>query len=215
MFGSVLRRTCKPLFTATGANVHIGRNCKNVASIALTHFHAPQCTPKARAFSCWAMGAMRAAMPMQGMLHGAARMGATPVARVHPNAIIQRSMANARHKKMIKLAKGYRNRANCYSVAVQRVHKARQYAYRDRKVKKRDFRSLWIQRINAGVRQYNYFPYSVFMNRLKTQDVQLNRKVLADMAVSEPLSFRSVVEVANAAAKASAKPAAAKAAAKA
>jgi len=114
-------------------------------------------------------------------------------------------MANARHKKMIKLAKGYRNRANCYSVSVQRVHKARQYAYRDRKVKKRDFRSLWIQRINAGVRQYNYFPYSVFMNRLKTQDVRLNRKVLADMAVSEPLSFRSVVEVANTNAKAASK----------
>jgi len=106
-------------------------------------------------------------------------------------------MANQRHKKMIKLAKGYRGRANCFSVAVQRVHKARQYAYRDRKVKKRDFRTLWIQRINAGVRQYNYFPYSVFMNRLKVQDVRLNRKVLADMAISEPLSFRSVVEVAN------------------
>ena len=99
---------------------------------------------------------------------------------------------------MIKLTKGYRGRSNCYSVAVQRVHKARQYAYRDRKVKKREFRKLWIQRINAGCRMYSFFPYSIFMNKLGTNNVGLNRKVLADIAVSEPLSFRSVLEVARA-----------------
>ena len=113
-------------------------------------------------------------------------------------AIQVRGMANHRHKKIIKLAKGYRGRTNCYTVALQRVHKARQYAYRDRKVKKREFRKLWIQRINAGCRMYNMFPYSIFMNKLGKNNVGLNRKVLADMVVSEPLSFRSVLEVARA-----------------
>ncbi|KAJ1422370.1 50S ribosomal protein L20P [Ochromonadaceae sp. CCMP2298] len=106
-------------------------------------------------------------------------------------------MANHRHKKIIKLAKGYKGRANrCFTVALPRVIKARQYAYRDRKVKKREFRALWIQRINAASRMYG-LPYSVLMHRLEKSDVGLNRKVLADLAVTEPLSFKSVVEVAK------------------
>ena len=109
-----------------------------------------------------------------------------------------RGMANYRHKKIIKLAKGTRGRTNCYTVALQRVHKMRQYAYRDRKVKKREFRKLWIQRINAGTRMHGFFPYSVLINRMHNNNIQLNRKVLADMAVTEPLSFRSVLEVARA-----------------
>mmetsp|Transcript_62660 Transcript_62660/g.123331 ORF Transcript_62660/g.123331 Transcript_62660/m.123331 type:complete len:142 (+) Transcript_62660:72-497(+) len=110
---------------------------------------------------------------------------------------VVRGMANQRHKKMIKLAKGYRGRANrCFTVAIQRVTKARQYAYRDRKVKKRDFRTLWIQRINASSRMYG-LPYSVMMSNLTRKDVALNRKILADLAVTEPLSFKSVVEVAK------------------
>mmetsp|Transcript_10892 Transcript_10892/g.17730 ORF Transcript_10892/g.17730 Transcript_10892/m.17730 type:complete len:140 (-) Transcript_10892:209-628(-) len=108
-----------------------------------------------------------------------------------------RGMANHRHKKIIKLAKGYRGRANrCYTVAYHRVLKARQYAYRDRKVKKREFRSLWIQRINAASRMYG-LPYSVLMNKLDQSDIGLNRKVLSELAVTEPLSFKSVVEVAK------------------
>jgi len=108
-----------------------------------------------------------------------------------------RGMANHRHKKILKLAKGYRGRAkSCYTVAIQRVTKARQYAYRDRKVKKRDIRKLWIQRINAGTRMYG-LPYSFFINSMLRANIQLNRKVLADMAVTEPLSFKSVVVVAK------------------
>ena len=107
-----------------------------------------------------------------------------------------RSMANHRHKKYIKLAKGYRGRTNIISVAYRRVQKARQYAYRDRKVKKRDFRKLWIQRINAGSRIYG-IPYSKLTNNLLRSDIKLNRKVLSDLAMTEPLSFRSIVEVAK------------------
>ena len=112
--------------------------------------------------------------------------------------VVSRGMANHRHKKVIKLAKGYRGRANrVYSIAYHRVQKARQYAYRDRKVKRRDFRSLWIQRINAGARIYG-ITYSTFINSMAGANIVLNRKVLADIAVTEPLSFRSVVEVAKA-----------------
>jgi len=147
------------------------------------------CKP-ARSFTTWAMKSLRTSQH---------NTFAAPInSAAQAQSIQVRGMANHRRKKMVKLAKGYRGRAHLYSVAVQRVHKARQYAYRDRKVKKRDFRSLWIQRINAGCRQYNYFPYSVFMNKLRVTNVQLNRKVLADMAVTEPLSFRSVLEVAKA-----------------
>lgn len=111
--------------------------------------------------------------------------------------LISRGMANQRHKKVIKLAKGYRGRANrCFTVALHRVNKARQYAYRDRKVQKREIRSLWIQRINAATRMYG-LPYSSLVNKMATSSIQLNRKVLADIAVTEPLSFKSVVEVAK------------------
>ena len=112
--------------------------------------------------------------------------------------IASRGMANARHKKMIKLAKGYRGRANrCFTVALHRVNKARQYAYRDRKVQKREIRSLWIQRLNASSRLYG-MPYNRLIHQLNASSIQLNRKVLADIAVTEPLSFKSVVEVAKA-----------------
>ena len=108
-----------------------------------------------------------------------------------------RNFANHRHKKILKLAKGYRGRANsCYTVAFHRVQKARQYQYRDRKTKKREFRSLWIQRINAASRIYG-LPYSVLMNSLQRSAISLNRKVLADVAATEPLSFKSIIEVAK------------------
>ena len=113
-----------------------------------------------------------------------------------------RGMANHRHKKIVKLAKGYRGRANrCFTVALHRVAKARQYAYRDRKVQRREVRSLWIQRINAATRMYG-MPYSSLINKMNASNIQLNRKVLADMAITEPLSFKSVVEVAKNKAKA-------------
>eukprot|EP00752_Nemacystus_decipiens_P002322 g2195.t1 len=101
---------------------------------------------------------------------------------------------NHKHKKIIKMAKGYRGRSkSVFKIAIQKVEKALQQAYRDRKNKKRDFRRLWIERINAGVRQHG-MPYSVFVNKAKKADVDLNRKVLAEMAVTEPYSFRAVVE---------------------
>lgn len=107
--------------------------------------------------------------------------------------------AHARHKKVIKAAKGYRGRGkNVYRVAVERVEKAMQYAYRDRRVRKRDFRGLWIQRINAATREAG-MTYSTFMDGLKKAGIELDRKILAELAVSEPEAFKSLVEQAQAA----------------
>ena len=101
--------------------------------------------------------------------------------------------ARARHKKVLKRAKGYfGRRKNTFKVANQAVEKAGQYAYRDRKVKKREFRRLWIQRINAGCR-LNGIKYSTFMNGLKKVNLNFNRKVLADIAALEPESFKEIV----------------------
>ena len=101
--------------------------------------------------------------------------------------------ARARHKKVIKRAKGYYGRRkNTFRVANQAVEKAGQYAYRDRKVRKRQFRSLWIQRINAGCRLHG-IKYSSFINGLKKINLNLNRKVLADLAAQEPDSFKEIV----------------------
>lgn len=103
-------------------------------------------------------------------------------------------VSKKRHKKVLKLAKGYRGRAkNCFRVAIEKVEKALRYAYRDRRARKRDFRSLWIQRINAGVRQYG-LVYSQFINGLTLANIDLDRKILADLAVREPEAFKSVVE---------------------
>jgi large subunit ribosomal protein L20 len=106
--------------------------------------------------------------------------------------------AHARHKKVIKAASGYRGRRkNCFRVATQAVDKARQYAYRDRKVKKRDFRSLWIVRINAAAREHG-LSYSRFMNGLSLAGIELDRKVLADIAVRDADGFAKLVETARA-----------------
>ncbi len=106
---------------------------------------------------------------------------------------------HARHRKVIKAAKGYRGRnKNVFSVAVERVEKGLQYAYRDRRTKKREFRKLWIQRINAAAR-LNGLTYSTFMNGLSLAGIELDRKVLADLAVREPDSFKSLVDQAQAA----------------
>lgn len=102
--------------------------------------------------------------------------------------------AHARHKKILKLAKGYRGRSkNCFRIALQRVEKALQYAYRDRRNKKRDFRGLWIQRINAGARELG-MTYSSFINGLTKAGVQVDRKVMADMAMNQPEAFKALVE---------------------
>lgn len=104
---------------------------------------------------------------------------------------------HARHKKIIALAKGYRGRSkNCYRIAIQRVEKGLQYAYRDRRTRKREFRALWIQRINAGVREHG-LTYSRFINGLVKAGVEIDRKVLADLAVREPAAFKTVVEKAQ------------------
>lgn len=97
------------------------------------------------------------------------------------------------------MAKGYRGRAkNCFRVAIEKVEKAMQYAYRDRKVRKRDFRSLWIQRINAAVREHGLI-YSRFISGLKAAQIDLDRKVLSDLAIREPETFGKIVEKAKAA----------------
>jgi len=107
--------------------------------------------------------------------------------------------SHARHKKVIKLARGYRGRSNSsYRVALQSVEKALQYAYRDRRVKKRTFRSLWIQRINAGAREYG-MTYSQFMNGLSRAGIEIDRKVLSDLAIRERDAFKALVDQAQAA----------------
>ena len=107
--------------------------------------------------------------------------------------------ARARHKKVLNAAKGYYGaRSRVYRVAVQAVTKAAQYAYRDRKVKKRTFRSLWIARINAAARQ-NEMTYSQFINGLNKAQIQIDRKVLADIAVHDIAAFKVVCDQAKAA----------------
>jgi large subunit ribosomal protein L20 len=98
-----------------------------------------------------------------------------------------------RHKKILKLAKGYRGRSNnCFSIAIEKVEKALQYAYRDRRNRKRDFRGLWIQRINAAVREHD-MVYSQFMGGLKKAEVDVDRKILAELAVNNPQGFADIV----------------------
>ena len=110
--------------------------------------------------------------------------------------------SHARHRKVLKQAKGYYGRRkNTIRVAKQAVDKAGQYAYRDRKVKKRTFRALWIQRINAAARE-NGLTYGRLIDGLKKAGIELDRKVLADIAVREHATFKGLVEAASAAAQA-------------
>ena len=110
-------------------------------------------------------------------------------------------VTHARHKKVIKAAKGYYGRRkNVFKVATQAVDKANQYATRDRKVRKRNFRALWIQRIKAGCRSIDdTLTYSRFINGLNKAGIEVDRKVLADLAACEPEAFASIVEKARAA----------------
>ncbi len=106
--------------------------------------------------------------------------------------------ARARHKKVLALAKGFRGRRkNVYRVAKQAVRKASQYAYRDRRNKKRDFRRLWIARINAAARECG-ITYSQFINGMNKAGITLDRKVLADIAVHDKAAFAGIVEQAKA-----------------
>jgi large subunit ribosomal protein L20 len=106
------------------------------------------------------------------------------------NAVASR----ARRKKVMKLAKGYfGRRKNVWTVAKNAVEKAMSYAYSGRKQKKRNFRALWIMRINAGARQYG-MSYSQFMGACKKSNIELNRKVLADLAMNHPEAFKAVVD---------------------
>ena len=107
--------------------------------------------------------------------------------------------SHARHKKVLDLAKGYRGRRKTtIKVARQAVEKAMQYAYRDRRAKKRDFRALWIQRVNAAARE-NGMTYGQFIHGMKLAGIELDRKVLADIAVHDSAAFASFVQQAGAA----------------
>ena len=106
---------------------------------------------------------------------------------------------HARHKKVLELAKGYRGRGStAYRVALEKVEKALRYAYRDRRNRKRDFRALWIQRINAGAREHG-LTYSQFMHGIKLAGLDLDRKVLSDIAIREPEAFQAIAVTARAA----------------
>ena len=105
--------------------------------------------------------------------------------------------SHARHKKILGRAKGYRGRSNnCFRIALEKVEKALQYAYRDRRVRKRNFRALWIQRINAAVRAEG-LTYSQFMHGTKLAGIELDRKVMADLAMNEGAAFKSVIDQAK------------------
>ena len=105
----------------------------------------------------------------------------------------------ARHKKIFKRAKGYYGRRkNVFRVAAQAVEKSMQYAYRDRRNKKRDFRGLWIQRINAAARLYG-ITYSQLINGLKKATIEIDRKILAEISVNQPETFKAIVEKAQSA----------------
>src|SRR5215510_14414059 len=109
--------------------------------------------------------------------------------------------AHARHKKVLKLAKGYRGRAKvAFRVGIEKVEKGLQYAYRDRRAKKRNFRGLWIQRINAAVREHG-LTYSQFINGIDKAGIEIDRKVMAEIAVAEPAAFSALVAQAQAALK--------------
>ncbi|MCF3946146.1 50S ribosomal protein L20 [Acidiphilium sp. AL] len=106
---------------------------------------------------------------------------------------------HARHKKVLKQSKGFVGRSSSsYRIALERLEKSLQYAYRDRRVKKREFRALWIQRINAAVREHG-MTYSQFIAALKQANIELDRKVLAAMAFDDAAGFAAIVEAAKAA----------------
>jgi large subunit ribosomal protein L20 len=108
---------------------------------------------------------------------------------------------HARHKKVLDMAKGYVGRANNnYRIALEKVEKGLQYAYRDRRNRKRDFRGLWIQRINAGAREHG-LTYSQFINGVKRAGIELDRKVLSDLAIREPAAFAAIATQAQEALK--------------
>ncbi len=107
---------------------------------------------------------------------------------------VNKVAARRRRKKILKLTKGYFGaRKNVYTVAKNTWEKGLLYAYRDRRNKKREFRKLWIQRINAAVRQYD-MNYSQFIGKLNAKDIQINRKVLADLAMNHPDAFKAIVD---------------------
>ena len=106
--------------------------------------------------------------------------------------------SKAKHKKVLKAVKGqWGRRKNTIRVAKQAMEKSMQYAYRDRRNKKRDFKSLWIQRINAGVREHG-LTYAKFIDGLKKANIEINRKILSEIAFHEPAAFKSIVEKAKA-----------------
>ena len=108
---------------------------------------------------------------------------------------ITSTVTKAKHKKILKLSKGYVGRSkNCYRIALQRFEKAMQYAYRDRRNKKRDFRALWIQRINAAVRKHGTI-YSKFISGLSKAGINLDRKVLSQIAVESEHQMKALVEI--------------------
>jgi large subunit ribosomal protein L20 len=107
--------------------------------------------------------------------------------------------SHARHKKVLKQAKGYRGRSHSnFRIALEKVEKGLRYAYRDRRAKKRNFRALWIQRINAGARELG-LTYSQFIAGAAKAGIALDRKILADLAVREPEAFKAIVQQAQAA----------------
>ena len=106
-------------------------------------------------------------------------------------------ISHNRHKKIIKMAKGYRGRANsCFRIAIEKVEKGLQYAYRDRRARKRTFRALWVQRINAAVRMHG-MVYSTFVGAMKKAGLEIDRKILAELAVNNPDNFAQIVEQAK------------------
>src|SRR5690606_33408233 len=117
----------------------------------------------------------------------------TKIIKIMPRSV-NAVASRRRRKKILKLAKGYYgSRGKVYTIAKNTLEKGLQYAYRDRKTKKREFRALWIQRINAGARQHG-ISYSQLMGKLSKSNISLNRKVLADLAMNQPEAFKAVID---------------------
>jgi len=143
------------------------------------------------------LGLNLSASPVTASAVSASSSQAAPVPGPAAASTQRRTFATKRfhHKKIVKAAKGYRGQANRnFRAAIKRVERARQNAYRDRRLRRREFRKLWIQRLNAGVRQHGV-RYSRFINMLNSSEVNLDRKILSELAMHEPFSFKAVVDV--------------------
>ncbi|KAL9181421.1 hypothetical protein ACHAXT_010226 [Thalassiosira profunda] len=211
MFNLVARRLASPLATArtippmmmATSPVHRGVASRGVPFAGRVESQSPSPSPAFGLWACAPKRSMFSCLTPRWLPNNSSHPLApppslpapTPLAASAPSMQQARGFASKKHKRVIRQSKGFRGRANrCFRIAIRRLEKSWQYAYRDRKNKKREFRKLWIQRLNAGVRQYG-MSYSRFINLQGKSGVALDRKILSGLAMYEPFSFKAVVDV--------------------